>query len=75
MKLWILKVATAWDPWYDKADGFVVRAETEESARKWASNNHGDEGAEAWLDDGLTICEELTAEGDPGVILRDFNAA
>ena len=32
-----------WSPWYDKAFGFVVRAETEEEARKLANEEGGDE--------------------------------
>ena len=40
MKLWLLRPREdlpydkdPWEPWYDKAFGFVVRAETEERAR------------------------------------------
>jgi hypothetical protein len=50
MKLWILrpvnglsKVDNPWEPWYDKAFGFVARAETEAEARVLA---HGDAGEE-----------------------------
>ncbi len=50
MKLWILtpvkgldKKDNPWEPWYDKAFGFVVRAETEEEAREFAHSNAGDE--------------------------------
>ena len=40
MRLWILRpideAAGQWSPWFDKAFGFVMRAETEEAARrKW----------------------------------------
>ena len=41
MKLWLIRTrdptSGAWDPWYDKAFGFVVRAETEGQARKFAA--------------------------------------
>ena len=46
MKLWILKARTdlseqdnPWNPWYDKAFGFVVRAETAEQARQLVMTN------------------------------------
>lgn len=70
----------AWEPWYDKAFGFVVRADTEEQARLLA---HGDSGDETpwqkdtgpWLDPAQSTCEELTANGEAGVVIRDFAAA
>ena len=46
MKLWILKAkegAAAWDRWYDKAFGFIVAAETEDTARRLAAEKGGDE--------------------------------
>lgn len=86
MKLWLLKAreqTNAWKPWYDKAFGFVVRAETEDQARAFAQKEGGDEvrdyraGKEvpAWTDPNLSTCEELIAAGEPGVVLRDFAAA
>lgn len=85
MKLWLLEPledternyhqpGSPWDPWYDKAFGFVVRAESEADARALANEEHGDEG-DAWLDPALSKCVELTADGEPGVVLRDFAAA
>ena len=38
-----------WDPWYDKAFGFVVRSETEEDARALAAKECGDEGEHGHL--------------------------
>lgn len=39
MRLWELrpidKDSGPWEPWYDKAFGFVVRADTEAQARCW----------------------------------------
>ena len=76
----------AWDPWYDKVFGFVVRADNEKQARALANAQGGDEcgpvrqsvyrmGGDPWLDPDQSTCEELTAHGEAGVILRDFAAA
>lgn len=73
MKLWLLKRPYGAQPVYDATDGVVVRAESEAGARNIASNYHGDEGVGVWLTDEVT-CEELTADGEPGMILQDFNA-
>ena len=82
MKLWLIQPrgtnSGAWDPWYNKAFGFVVRAETEEQARKFADAAAGDEKhsrEDAWLSTMFSTCEELTAAGDPGIVIRDFAAA
>lgn len=88
MKLWILRprpdlpkgFKNPWDPWYDKAFGFVIRAETEAEAREYASNRHvtGDEASEyseVWLSPDYTYCLELEIEGKVGVIIRDFRSA
>ena len=95
MKLWFLEPLDCsavnergnnpWDPWYDKAFGFVVRAEDELEARKLAAEHAGDEAPSTWfasdsdfnpwLDSNYSRCLELTGEGEAGVILRDFAAA
>ena len=87
MKLWLIRPiekngsfeGTAWDPWYDKAFGFVVRAETEDAARHligdYAVSGSGDEGIEAWLDPELSNCIELLPEGEEEIIMRDFARA
>ncbi len=92
MKLWILKPVERlpqgddpWEPWYEKAFGFVARAETEDEARKFAHTQAGDENREMffggnttnipWLDAKYSTCADLTAEGDAGVVLKDFHAA
>lgn len=85
MKLWILKpkenvdnysqIISPWNPWYDKFFGFVIRAESEERARKLAGLICGDEGDQAWLDSSLSICKELLAEGNEEVVITDFHAA
>ena len=81
MKLWLLRpisdedTSSPWNPWYDKAFGFVVRAKTETSARKLASEMSGDESSSAWHDAALSSCVELTNDGPAEVIIRDFAAA
>ena len=79
MKLWLLRpikgVTGPWDPWYDKSFGFVCRALSEQEARQYAADDSGDEGAEAWLDSTLSTCEELSADGELGVVMQDFKAA
>jgi hypothetical protein len=89
MKLWLLRPIPPgltdddpWDPWYDKAFGFVVRAETEEQARAFAHDNAGDENREAkantkepWKNAKYSSCVELTADGDAEVVIKDFMAA
>lgn len=78
MKLWLLKpvdTRTHWNPWFDKAFGFVVRAPDEATARDVAAEESGDEKPEPWLDKKFTDCVELTADGPAQVILRDFASA
>lgn len=68
---------------WDCAYGFVVRAESELAARQAIADAHekdnwrfmaGDEGEAAWLDAQLTSCVELTTEGEPAILMRDFLA-
>ena len=76
MKLYLLKRIEG--EGYDKATGFVIRAESPHAARgiifagdggiPWA----GEEGSHVWLDPTLTTCRVLHADGKPGVVLRDF---
>ena len=90
MKLWILKPVNSeegfWDPWYDKAFGFVVRAETQAEARDVAQANgwgeihdhYGEEGQvtrPAWTDCKHSTCEELLPDGEPGLIMKDTHSA
>lgn len=80
-KLWLLRPiedlpkGNPWDPWFDRAFGFVVRAETEKDARFIAGKDSGDEMHSSWHDASLSTCVELSAEGEPCVIIRDFAAA
>lgn len=75
-----------WDPWYDKAFGFVVRAENETKARALANSEGGDEtgkrniiiyrtGGDPWLDPKYSSCKELSQEGDEEIIMRDYAKA
>jgi hypothetical protein len=88
MKLWLLLPAlevkkndNPWHPWYNKAFGFVVRAETEQEAREFANSEAGNENQSTedtkhpWLDEKYSTCFELTDDGEEGVVLRDFHAA
>ena len=79
MKLWLLEPVDE-DPFgYDCAHGFVIRAKTEEQARQLAHENGGDEsrprGGKPWLDPKYTSCVLLTAKGDAGVVLEDYQAS
>lgn len=83
MKLYLLRPATnilknsPWDPWYNKAFGFVVCADNETDARMLATAQAGDEvhyNPTAWTDPRLSTCVELTADSPAGVIARDFHA-
>ncbi len=95
MKLWVITPRTdleyandPWEPWYDKAFGFVIRAETEEAARQLAQSNSGDESTgeycyekknystrTPWLNRDQSSCVELTPSGKEEIVLRDFAAA
>lgn len=84
MKLWLLRPVDGlanhdnpWNPWYDKAFGSVIRAETETEARALAKAAAGDENrkGEPWLDAKYSTCVELTAEGPAEVVMEDFYSA
>ena len=78
-KLWLLKPidskSPGWIPPYDKIFGFVIRAETEEKARRLAQNNGGDETrfqSYPWMNRKESTCVELTPEGDDEIILSSY---
>ena len=94
MKLWILRPVDGltdndnpWKPWYNKAFGFVVRADTEEKARAIAHDEAGDENRgkflgketattkQPWKDAKFSTCTELLAKGKAGLVMQDFSAA
>jgi hypothetical protein len=67
-----------WDPWDHKIFWFVVRAETEEDTQQIAQSQSGDESKDKptpWLNPKLSICSEVTFEGERDVILKDFASA
>lgn len=75
MKLWQLALRDISGPPSDRCIAFHVRADTELSARRFASEEPGNEGGFTWLDPALSTCEELTADGDAGVLMADFEAS
>jgi hypothetical protein len=83
MKLYLLRPIDdhpAWEPWYDKAFGFVVRAPDEATARQMAQGAGGDEVGytntiPAWTEADMTTCVELTADGPAEVIIGDLRMA
>ena len=80
MKLWILRpkgyksnIPTLWGPWYDKAFGFVIQAETEERARELAQHLGGNETRwPAWTDSELSTCRELVVNGPEHIVISDY---
>lgn len=62
------------DPVYDCYNQHLVRAENEGHARLLASRCRGDEGMEAWLFEHGSLCSEVLSDGEPGVLLSDYNA-
>lgn len=68
------RLKTRRTPTYDCSDGFVIRAVSEAHARVLASRTNGGEGPETWTDPLRSTCEVLRADGEPGVVLSDFNA-
>ena len=84
MKLWILRPIEPaipiegrdpWEPLYETARGFVVRAETEIEARRIANTNAGVEShrvKDPWLDSAYSTCVVLSADGDAEMVMIDF---
>ena len=66
-----------WRPWYDKMFKVIVRAEDEESARRWANHVGGEETIDhqPWLDAKYSTCEELLPDGEEGLIIRNVRYA
>lgn len=62
-----------WEPWYDKAFGFVIRADNEDSARELIKEKDasGMEGNDPWLNPRYSTCEEITPDGKPEIIITD----
>ena len=69
-----------WEPWYDKAFGFVICAASEAEARALAQSNGGDEvyakdGISPWTDANYSTCEVLKPSATSRIVLRDFQSA
>ncbi len=84
MKLWLIEPNVGlpnndnpWDPWYDKAFGFVVRAETEQEARAFAHSEGGDENRNhsPWLDPKYSTATELATHGEAGIVMCTYASA
>jgi hypothetical protein len=60
---------------YGELHAVVVRASTDREARLSAALQSGAEGNDCWLNAGSSSCEILTANGDAGIICRDFYEA
>ena len=66
MKLWLLRHIAGrpeWEPWYDKAFGHVVRAETEQQARELAAEAAGAEAPWDW--DAIAPLAFMSVHGHP----------
>lgn len=75
MRLWILDRLVDTDK-YDVTLSVVVRATTEEKARKLAHENEGPHSRTegVWLNPKKSSCEALSARGKSEVIITDFKA-
>src|SRR5688572_7791014 len=80
MRLWKLQPADAdLTQWGFRARAFVVRAASEEAARRVVVEHADDEligtggqVAEVWLDPAFTACTPIPVDGPPEIIMRDF---
>jgi len=75
MNLYVLRPIKEWDPYYDMAWGFVIKAHSAKEARVLAQSEAGDEGDNAWLDSEITTCKQLQSTGKVEIVLRDFHYA
>lgn len=77
---WCVEGKDPWQPPYDRAFGFVVRAADEEEARWQAHQAGGEEngtmdGVSPWLNANYSNCEEIRGDGSAEVILVNFRHA
>jgi hypothetical protein len=77
---WCVEGKDPWQPPFDRAFGFVVRAADEEEARWVAHQAAGEEngtldGIAPWLDASYSACEEMEADGASEVVLVNFRHA
>ena len=71
-KLYILKEKEVPLSTCDICSGFIICAQSQKKARKLASWNAGDEGAEFWLNANHSSCKELKPSKTAEIIMRDF---
>jgi len=73
MKLWILRARAPLAP--GKAVGFYVLADSELSARRFASEQPGSEGEFVWLDEAHSTCVMFADSGTgiAGVLSVEFS--
>jgi hypothetical protein len=72
MNIWLLE--RRGKTGYDEVEGFIVIADTEEEARRYASQKPGDEGKNVWLNSLLSHCMLVTSAWPNGVLIRSFRA-
>jgi len=71
----IWKLTRIGEAYYDEVEGFVIRARDESEARDIAQFKGADEVKRgSWCDPAFATCEELTGDGNGGVIMCDFKA-
>lgn len=83
-KLWLLREVenlptndNPFLPWYDTCDEMVVCAKDEDTARRIAQENGGDEARrcdDIWLNSKYTTCTPLKPDNE-GVIIKSFLSA
>ena len=56
-------------PGWDRYESFLIRAISENEARKIASFKDGWDG---WLDSDLVTCEKINVNGETEIVLSDF---
>jgi hypothetical protein len=77
---WCVEGKDPWQPPFDCAFGFVVRAADEEEARWLAHEAAGEEnrsigGLSPWLDAQYSVCERVDPDGSGEVVLVNFRHA
>jgi hypothetical protein len=59
---------------WDENSGFVIRARSPAAARALAHTQGMYDPSDCWLDPNKTSCTVIPIDGDPAIILTDFNA-
>jgi hypothetical protein len=68
---WILERTEDYEIWCDCVSSTVIRAGSEEEARRVASESAGNEGPGVWLDPKRSSCCRIEEDGPAEVILED----